>query len=147
MENFNVSTIGLRGRNHAALSNLITRKDVQLSRPHLKLLAGNYLTYEVKAKQSVGTPWCRICGSEIIESVCHIITSCQGMLVERERVFQEFKLLCSLTKNRLDFDKILQTKEELCQFILDPTSLNLNNRISLNDPILPEVLKLSRDFC
>ena len=59
----------------------------------------------------------------------------------------QFKVLCSLTKYHLDSEQIRQTKEELCQFILDPTSLNLNNRISLNDPILHEVFKLSRDFC
>jgi hypothetical protein len=41
----NVSTTGLRGRRHQALANLVTTKEVKLARPHLKFLAGNYLTY------------------------------------------------------------------------------------------------------
>jgi hypothetical protein len=31
--------------------------------------------------------------------------------------------------------------------ILDPASFNLKNRVQMNDPILAQVFKLSRDYC
>ena len=42
---------------------------------------------------------------------------------------------------------MLDNEDLLCQFILDPTSLNLKTRVSLNDPLVPQFYKLSRDFC
>ena len=45
MTYLNVSTLGLRGRHHPALANMKTTNDVRTSRPHLKLLSGNYLTF------------------------------------------------------------------------------------------------------
>ena len=35
----------------------------------------------------------------------------------------------------------------LTQFILDPASMNLINRIHINDPILPVIYKLCRHYC
>ena len=69
------------------------------------------------------------------------------MTVERDRLFDEYRKLCSLTKNCINFNKILENEKQLCQFILEPTSLNLPVRVSLNDPLVQEFLKLSRDFC
>ena len=103
MEYLNVATIGLRGRHHPALSNLITTQDVRLSRPHLKFLSGNYLTYSIRASQSGGSPLCRICSSGQEESVRHVISTCQAMSEERHRLLSEFRTLCSLTKNCIDF--------------------------------------------
>ena len=51
------------------------------------------------------------------------------------------------TRGCLNFDNFLENEEITCQFILDPTSLNLSERISPNDPILNNFFKLSRDFC
>ena len=79
---FNVSTLGLRGRHHPALANQLTSNDVRISRPHLKLLAGNYLTYKIKADQSGGSPACRICRSGAEESVSHVVSACSGMTLE-----------------------------------------------------------------
>ena len=66
MSYLNVSLSGLRGRHHPALSQMITTREVQTARPHIKLLAGNYLTYKIKADQSGGVSpvqnlcvWCR----------------------------------------------------------------------------------------
>ena len=47
MKYLNVFTFGLRGRRHPALSNLITKQEVKQSCPHIKFLAGNYLTYKI----------------------------------------------------------------------------------------------------
>ena len=41
----NVSLSGLRGRHHPALAGIITTQEVQKSRIHIKMLAGDYLTY------------------------------------------------------------------------------------------------------
>ena len=147
MKYLNVSTTGLRGRHHPALSNMVTAHEVKLSRPHVKFLAGNYLTYKIKSDQSGGSPRCRICQSGCDETVSHVISTCQGMAVERNRLLSEFKVLCSKTKNQIVFDDIIKSEELLCQFILDPTSLNLHTRVSLSDPLVPQFYKLSRDFC
>ena len=147
MKYLNVSTIGLRGRHHPALANLVTTHDVRLARPHIKFLAGNYLTYKIKADQSGGSPRCRICQSCPDETVSHVITTCQGMAVERGRLLTELKELCISTKNQIQLDEITTSEEMLCQFILDPTSLNLPIRVSLSDPLVTKFYTLSRDYC
>ena len=147
MQYLNVSTFGLRGRRHPALSNLITTQEVKQSRPHMKFLAGNYLTYKIKSDQSGGSPRCRICQSGCDETICHVISSCEALSIERKRLLIEFDQLCKKTKNQISFDDILKSEEKLCQFIIDPTSLNLQSRVSLSDPLVPVFYKLARDFC
>ena len=70
--------------------------------------------------------------------VCHVITTCPGMAVQRNRLFSEFEELCTKTKTDIVFADILEREEELCQFILDPTSF-LPNCVSLNDPVFQTV--------
>ena len=60
-------------------------------------------------------------------------------------MFPEFRSLSSQTKNHIDFD--LYIDDNLCQFLLDPTSFNLSTRVSLQDPLVPDFFQLSRDFC
>ena len=84
---FNVPTLGLRGRHHPALANQLTSNDIRISRPQLKLLAGNYLTYKIKSDQSGESSACRICCSGTKESVSHVVCVCQGMVGERNRIF------------------------------------------------------------
>ena len=147
MEFLNVSTIGLRGRHHIAISKLTTTQDVKYSRPHPKFLSGNYLTYGTRAIQSGGSPRYRICPSGLEESVSHVISSCEAMMEERTKLLVEFRQLCSLTKNCINFYNFLEDEKMLCQFILDPTSLNLPVRVSLDDPLVPQIFRLSRDYC
>ena len=59
----NVSLSGLRGRAHPALSGLITTQEVQKSRIHLKMLCGDYFSYEVKSNESGGSAPCRCCAT------------------------------------------------------------------------------------
>ena len=47
----------------------------------------------------------------------------------------------------VNFEKILENKKTLCQFILDPTSFNLHECIHMSDPVLDQLYKLSRDYC
>ena len=147
MDYLHVATIGLRGRHHPALANIITTKEVKQARPHLKFLAGNYLTYQMKADQSGGSARCRICTSGENETVSHVISTCTGMEVERSRLLEEFKTLSGSTKNQIQFEDIAENEKVLCQFILDPSSLNLHKRVSLSDPLLKDFFKLSREFC
>ena len=102
---------------------------------------------KTKSEQSGGSPLCRICTSGSVESISHVISSCQAMSTERDKILNEFRILCSLTKNCINFEDMLSDEETLCQFLLDPTSLNLSTRVSLNDPLVQAFFKLSRDFC
>ena len=76
-----------------------------------------------------------------------MISSCQALSQERQKLFCEYFTLCKLTRNCLNFENFLENEELTCQFNLDPTSLNLPERVSPNDPILKNILNLSRDFC
>ena len=80
MTYLNVSLAGLRGRPHPALSGLITSKDVQNARVHIKMLAGDYFTYSVRASQSGGSPYCRCCISDTFrnEDIQHILVICEA---------------------------------------------------------------------
>ena len=69
------------------------------------------------------------------ENIQHIITQCVAYSDIRERILQEFKHLCERSKSKPNFDNIQKDESTLlCQFILDPTSLNLESRICPNDP-------------
>ena len=142
----NVSTLGLRGRHHPAISNMITTREVKLSRAHLKFLSGNYLTYEVKHNQSGGSRHCRICMNES-ESIIHVIVACPGMADVRQKLLKELRQLCSQTRNNINLDELAQDEKNLCQFILDPSSLNLETRVSLSDPSIHALFKFSREYC
>ena len=84
---------------------MTTTNDVKISRPHVKFLAGNYLTYQIKSEQSGGSPRCRICSTECSETVSNVKSTCSGMVIERERLLTEFDL-CKKTKNEIIFDEI-----------------------------------------
>ena len=146
MEYLNVSTTGLRGRHHPALSNMITTREVKLSRPHLKFLSGNYLTYQTKSDQSGGSPHCRICKSDS-ETVSHVVSVCDGMAVERGEMLEQLEQLCTMTKTKIEFKDIISNEKDLTQFILDPASLNLSTRVSLSDPLISTFYKFAREFC
>ena len=93
------------------------------------------------------SPHCRICPSGSEETVSHVISTCMALAKERNRLLLEYRRLCNLTKNCVNFDRIQENEKQLCQFILEPTSLNLLERVSLNDPTVQDFYKLSRDYC
>ena len=132
---------------HPALYHLITTHEVQKSRIHLKMLAGDYLTYEVKSNQSGGSPHCRSCDPPSpIENMAHILSSCSAYDDIKQRMLPELESVCAQSKSNLDFSKIKQNNETLCQFLLDPTSFNLQQRIHRNDPLEEIFFKFSRDY-
>ena len=148
MQYLNTSLYGLNGKNHPALSNIITSHQVQKSKIHLKMLAGNYLTYQVKANQSGGSAHCRCCvPPSPSENLEHILAICSAYSEIRNRMIQEYMILCSLAKTNVFWQDIISDNSTFCQFILDPASFNLIHRIHPSDPILGALYELSRDFC
>ena len=147
MQYLNTNLLGLNGRPHPATQNMQTSWEVKMSRAHLKFLSGNYLTYALKSEQSGGSARCRICTSNDDETIFHVIIACTALDESRNRILEEFKLLCSETKNQISYDKLKENSKNLCQFLLDPASMNLPERVSFLDPILPQMYKLSRDLC
>ena len=149
MNYLNVSLLSLRGRYHPALNNLITPHDVEKSRHHLKMLAGDYYTYQIKASQSGGSPHCRVCDSDenTPEDTAHMISTCNAYTDTRERIKKQLKQICTENIQYLDFEHISSNTNTFCQFILDPSSMNLEHRVHINDPFLGEVFKLSRNLC
>ena len=145
MKYFNVSLLGLRGKRHPAIGNIINTNNVSNMRPHVKMLVGDYLCYEKKSKQSGGSPSCRICESGESESYRHMISSCEALSEPRQRILSQILTLCQ--SNSINIEHILEDKEQLTQFILDPSSMNLPVRININDPILAPLFMLSRDLC
>ena len=146
MKYFNVSLLGLRGRHHPAVGNINDTSQVINMRPHVKMLTGDYLTYEKKAQQSGGSPNCRISVSSESESesLTHVIASCEALSEPRKRILKGIEHLCQY--NGFIIQEYYQNPEAMTQFILDPSSMNLPKRIHINDPILPDLFKLSRDF-
>ena len=102
----------------------------------MKFLSGNYLTYKMKADQSGGSPRCRMCSSGCDETTSHIISTCMGLASVRDKILPEFRGLAASTKNQINFDELANSEIQLCQFILDPSSLNLQTQVSIMDPIL-----------
>ena len=120
------------------------------------MLVGNYLTFEIKSQQSGGSPYCCLCqnnnndNNELsedpkVETIEHLVSNCRSLSDTRINILDEMKKLCHEAGLKIDIDNF--TNSELTQFVLDPSSLNLKNRISINHPILPKLFQLSRDFC
>ena len=139
--------MGLSGRHHAALPGLLTVMDIRKSRPHLKMLVGDFYTYEMKSLQSGGSSHCRLCCEMKSESISHILTHCSAYSDIRMRIFQEYAYLCLQSCSGVDFSELLSDNEKLRQFILDPTSLNLQKRVNPGDPLLGTFIQKSKDIC
>ena len=147
MKYLHVELTGLRGKHHPAISDMITTSEVAKLRPHLKMLCGNLLTYGMKFEQSgLGSPHCRLCDSQF-ESVTHIVASCSKFEDIREKILFEMDQKLEQSKNKIRISNFKKSEETLTQFILDPTSMNLKERVHVNDPIVPDLFKLSRDIC
>ena len=148
LEFLNVSVSGLRGRHHPALSGLITTDEVRTSRCHLKMLSGDYLTYKKKSDQSGGSPHCRVCGDpSSCEDITHILAVCSGYENIRKQKLLELECLCYQNKPNINFFNVIKNKKNLCQFLLDPTSLNLGERVNHSDANLNKFFKISRSLC
>ena len=89
-----MSLLGLRGRPHPALDYIGTAHEVKKARIHLKMLAGDYYTYEIISLQSGGSPNCRSCDPTVaIETIEHIVAVCEAYALIRQRIFPEIEAL------------------------------------------------------
>ena len=116
------------------------------------MLCENYFTYEIRANQSGGSPHCHSCSlpnqiENPVENLVHILSECAAYDDIRNRILPEFSLLCQQSTSNINFADIYLDKSKLCQFILEPSSLNLSHRIGQNDPLLHKFFALSPDFC
>ena len=122
---FNVSLNGLSGRPHPAMLNINTTNEVQNSRPHLKMLCGDYITFWLQSKQYTNiSPECRLCyssdggdGGKYIDNIEHILTSCYTTQTIRSKILTEVRALCKQTKNKINFGNIEKNNTQLCQFM------------------------------
>ena len=110
---------------HPALSNIHTSHEVKKSQPHIKMLCGDYLTNEIKSNQSGGSSHCRSCSSGYTKNTFHILTQCEAYKEIRDRILDEMRTLLIQRKHFKHFKQIFENNDHLCQFILDPTSLNI----------------------
>ena len=144
MEFLHVGMTGLRGKHHPAIADIKTTEEVRKMRPHLKMLCGNLLTYAMKYEQTgLGSPHCRLCDSEY-ESVSHIVSSCPCFSDIRTKIWNEMGEHLLKTKNNLSIEYFSSSQDTMTQFLLDPTSMNLDLRVRMLDP---ELFKLSCDLC
>ena len=109
------------------------------------MLTGDYMTYQTKASQSGGSPKCRLCCTEELENIEHILSYCIVYEDIRNRIVTEYEQLS--LKIGYPFEMVKSDNRMLCQFILDPTCMNLKSRLDCKHESLKDFLQISRDYC
>ena len=90
---------------------------------------------------------CWSCKNSGNENMIHLVSQCDAYSEIRERIKPQYKDLCLKTQSTMNFENIEKDDITFCQFVLDPTSMSLRYRVNFNDPILEQILQLSRDYC
>ena len=149
LQYLNVQLLGLSGKPHPALFNITETREALKFSAHMKLLSGDFPSYELLGNQRGTDPRCRLCPAPI-ESTQHILTLCQATSDERECLFPELLNILKEIQpsNGILLDHIV-LKDVLTQFLLDPTSINLSSRyrIPIQHPQLGALLRFVRDWC
>ena len=144
----NVKATGLSGRPHPMLAWVKTTQDVDIVGPHIKMLAGDYLSYEnLSLDRGVG-PHCRLCQLSYqlpapAETLEHLLTRCRATSNVRSRILPE--ILNTLSKYHPNNELLSKpTHSKLTQFLLDSSSLNLqaNMRLAPNQKGFTDITKL-----
>ena len=149
MKYLNVHLIGLSGRPHPVLHNIVSTQDAKKLRLHLKFLTCDYMCNELLSKnQPAISAACELCSAEL-DSIEHVMVSCKALSEVRSRLYPE---LVNTVLNVQPTCQLLQLPPPpwiLTQFILDFTSLNLpeSYRIPAHNPGISAVWKISRDWC
>ena len=136
MKYLNVSLLGLGGRLHPAITGVTTTHQVRKIRPHIKMLTGNYLTFEVKSRQSGGSDQCRLCSNDV-ESLEHLIAQCVQLNDLRKRIKTTFTNICQQADIPIDISQL--STHDFTQFTLDPSSMSLSTRVNISHPMLPQL--------
>ena len=149
MKYLNVQLLGLSGRPHPVLQNILTTQDAKKLRLHLKFLTCDYLTNDRLAVDQPGrSPACSLCGA--LDSIEHVLLACKATDSIRSRLLPE--LLNTVSKVQPTSALLTMPPPPpsiLAQFVLDCTSFNLPEtiRISVQNPGISEIFVLSRDWC
>ena len=149
MQYLNVYACNLRGQAHPSICNVTSVEEARQMRPHLKMLSGDYFTMQVKSQQSGGDPNCKLClstNTQNIDSISHILVSCLSLSSIRDRIMPEIEQICQNTKY-FCFDDVSKCEITLSQFLLDPSSLNLTQRVHVSDIHLTYLFKKIRNLC
>ena len=156
MKWFNVSMLGLQGKPHPLLQDVVTAHEVKKLRCQLKMLCGDFYCYSIKAENTGGSPHCRLCLAPV-EDLPHVLSTCSAMGELRQTIVRELEATLTFQSHKL-FAKVLTSEEFLqlvtsedlfTQFLVDPTSFNLPDkyRININDAKLTQINKITRHLC
>ena len=117
----------------------------------LKLLSGRYRTERLCqfwSDNREGVCLFNTCLGQS-DTVDHIVSVCPALQHVRDRMenmwhskTKSYPALQSLIGKMFCLPSLQRT-----QFILDPSSINLPQRVNTNDPVLPALFKISRNFC
>ena len=149
---FNVQTIGLMSKAHPILSWVMTTQDVVIVRPHIKMLAGDYLCGAHLSHDRGLDPQCKLCkslsGSQASpEDIEHLLLKCRATSDIRQ---SKLPNLLNAVAQYYPYNTLLisPATDQLLQFILDCTSLNLtpDTRIDSNNPGFTSITRLCSDF-
>ena len=140
--------LGLTGRPHPALHHVQESRVAFKMRAHTKLLCGDYPSNELLARHQKSDPKCYLCSAPV-ESTQHILTECRATSEVRDRLLPELLNVVAQIEPKNGLLDPFLPKSTLTQFILDPTSLNLDNqfRFSPQHPQLHKLYSISRDWC
>ena len=147
LQYLNVNCTGLAGKSHPILSWVHTTQDVVTVRPHIKMLAGDYLCYDILSKDRGVDPHCRLCSkppslAAAVEDYEHLLTGCSAT---RDTRTDRLTTLLNTVSYYNENNKILNStsNELLTQFLLDCTSLNLpsDSRIPPNYPGFTDITR------
>ena len=149
---FNVHAVSLTGTPHPIITWLATTRDVEIARPHIKMLAGDYPCFSYLGHDRGTDPHCRLCSCMSFqqpaeEDLMHILTRCRATAETRSRILPD--LLNLLAQYHPNHGLLLQhAHSTLTQFILDCTSLNLpsSHRISPKHPLYRDIARKCSDI-
>ena len=147
LQYLNVQCTGLSGKLHPILSWVLTTQDVMIVRPHIKMLAGDYLCFDFLAHDRGLEPHCRLCqmlcdDPAPVEDYLHIITGCRATANTRtDKLPTLLNIILHFSPNNSILDT--PTSKLLTQFILDCSSLNLppDTRIPPDHPGFTEIVR------
>ena len=149
LKHFNVQLLGLTGRPHLVILSANDKRSIEKLRIHLKFLTGDFLSYSKLTRNQGCDPYCRLCLAPV-ENLQHILTECRLTANVRERLYPELvNLVADISPLSSLLDRSMTPNSILTQFIIDPASMNLPNshRISYQHPRLPDLYRMSRDWC
>ena len=149
---FNVQAVSLIGKPHPIISWLATTRDVEIARPHIKMLAGDYPCFSNLGHDRGIDPYCRLCSGlshqqPAEEDLLHILTRCRATAETRSRLLPA--LLNLLAQYHPDHGLLSEPAHStLTQFILDCTSLSLpsSHRISPKHTLYRDIARQCSDI-